>query len=80
MPCREGVRLFRDAELADYLNIEAKLDHIPVLDDILFAFQAELTGLTGLGLGAASDQILKRNNLRRDKSCLLYTSPSPRDS
>jgi len=70
MLVEKGAKQFWDAELADYLNIEAKLDHIPVLDDILFALQSELAGLAGLGLRAASDQILKRNNLCCNKSTL----------
>lgn len=41
------------------LNIEAELDHIPVLHDILFAFEAELAGFAGFRFGAESDQIGK---------------------
>ena len=44
------------------LHVEPELDHVAVLDDVFFAFDAEFAGFAGLALGAEGDEVVERKD------------------
>src|SRR5438128_3445433 len=52
------------------LFIEAEVEQIVVLDDVLFGFQALFAGAFGLGFAAGLNKILKTNDLGTDEALL----------
>src|SRR4030043_2278903 len=50
--------------------MKTKMDDIPVLDEIVLPFRSEKSFFSCPMLRATGDKILKRNNLRTDKSPL----------
>jgi hypothetical protein len=49
-------------------NVEAELDDAAVLGGVVFAFDAELAGFAGFGLGAEGDEILEGDGLCSDEA------------
>ena len=59
------------------LHVEAELDDVAVLDDVFFAFDAELAGFAGFGLGAEGDEIVEGDGSSGDETALA-SSLSPK--
>ena len=65
----------------DYMNVKGKLakgesDHIKAMELANIKYGKKTSGKTSLGLTTPSEV---GSNLPKVPSCLLYTSPSPRD-
>src|SRR3569832_2462182 len=52
------------------LDVEAEVDHVTVLHDVVLAFQPPLAGLFGLLLAAAGDEVVIRDDLGADEAAL----------
>ena len=50
------------------LHIESEFDHIPVLHDIILAFDAQLACFTRFGEGTKPDEIVVLSYFRRDET------------
>src|SRR5438093_4732120 len=54
----------------DHLDRKPKMDDVAVLDDIIFAFQAELARFFALRLAAVCDELVVRDHFGANKSTL----------
>src|SRR3569833_3317988 len=52
------------------LDVEAEVDHVTVLHDVVLAFQPPLAGLFGLLLAATGDEVVIRDDLGADEAAL----------
>ena len=72
------------------LNVEQEVTNVTILNQVAFAFDSQFSVLLDRDLGFMLDQIIQSIHFNANKSafkigmnhagsCLLYTSPSPRD-
>src|SRR5690606_16082665 len=59
-----------DNTSAHLSNVEAKVDHIAIADDVLFPFDRHLAGFFALSFAAESEEVLPPNDFGFDESSL----------